>query len=103
LSFKKNSIIYPRVSKRLHPLGGYMSRSREGARALKNTNPDRGPKMIEGAHKFDKGYESDDDTFQPTKNMFPSGQRGNEYMKLNNEWQKKDAGKLARQKFSKTA
>jgi Golgi nucleoside diphosphatase len=81
-----------------------MSRSREGAKSLKNSNPDKGPKMIEGAHKFDKGYESDNETFAPTQNMYPGAkERGNEYMKLNNEWQKKDAGKLSRQKFSKIA
>lgn len=81
-----------------------MPRSREGAKALKSSNPDKGPKMIEGAHHFDKGYDSDDDMVVPTKHMFPDNDmRGNSYMKLNNEWQKKDAGKLGRSKFSKTA
>lgn len=80
-----------------------MSRSREGARALKNSNPDKGPKMIEGAHSFDKGYESDDEMINPTRGMFPNEMRGNEYMKLNNDWQKKDAGKLGRSKFTKVA
>jgi hypothetical protein len=81
-----------------------MSRSREGAANLKKSNPDKGPAMIEGAHKFDKGYDSDNEVFQPTNKMFPDNEhRGNEYMKLNNEWQKKDAGKLGRSKFSKIA
>ncbi len=81
-----------------------MSRSREGASRLKGSNPDRGPPMKEGAHQFDKGYESDEETFSPTRKMWPDNeQRGNEYMKLNNEWQKKDAGKLSRSKFSKIA
>jgi len=81
-----------------------MSRSKEGAAALKRSNPDKGPPMLEGAHKFDKGYDSDDEVFQPTKNMFPDNDmRGNEYMKDNNEWQKKDAVKLGRSKFSKFA
>lgn len=77
--------------------------SQEG-NSVKHSNPDKGPPMREGAHSFDKGYMSDDELFQPTKNMFPdNNERGNEYMKLNNEWQKKDAGKLARSKFSKIA
>jgi len=81
-----------------------MPKSREGAARLKHSNPDKGPAMHEGAHHFDKGYDSDEETFSPTNHMFPDNDmRGNEYMKLNNEWQKKDAGKLGRSKFSKTA
>lgn len=81
-----------------------MPKSREGAKHLKGTNPDRGPPMMEGAHHFDKGYDSDDEQFSPTRNMFPDNDmRGNSYMQMNNEWQKKDAGKLGRSKFSKIA
>lgn len=81
-----------------------MSKSREGASKLKNSNPDKGPAMLEGAHHFDKGYDSDDERVDPTHNMFPANhERGNEYNKLNNEWQKKDAMKLGRSKFSKIA
>ena len=81
-----------------------MPKSREGAKHLKGTNPDRGPPMMEGAHHFDKGYDSDEDTFSPTRHEFPDNDmRGNSYMSLNNEWQKKDAGKLGRSRFTKTA
>lgn len=68
-------------------------------------DPDKGPRMIEGAHHFDKGYTSDNEHFAPTQNMWPYDDeyRGNRYMDLNNGWQKKDAGKLSRSKFSKVA
>jgi hypothetical protein len=74
------------------------------AESIKSKNPDRGPPMHEGAHHFDKGYVSDEEHFSPTRHMFPDNDmRGNNYMDLNNHWQKKDAGKMSRQKFSKTA
>lgn len=81
-----------------------MSRAREGANKLKHSNPDHGPDMHHGSIPFDKGYETDEDTFSPTRHEFPDNDmRGNQYMKLNNEWQKKDAHKLGRSRFSKTA
>ena len=71
---------------------------------LKGLNPDRGPPMHEGAHHFDKGYVSDEEKFSPTRHEFPADHmRGNAYFDLNNEWQKKDAKKLARSKFTKIA
>lgn len=80
-----------------------MSRSREGASRLKNSNPDRGPRMIESAHYFDKGYESDNEYFSP-RNEFPGNEeRGNAYMKHQNEIVGRDSKKLRREKFSKIA
>jgi len=74
------------------------------SKSIRSKNPDRGPPMMEGAHHFDKGYESDEETFSPTRHQFPDNDmRGNSYMELNNGWQKKDAGKLGRSKFSKIA
>lgn len=76
----------------------------ENARVMKGHDPDRGPPMHEGAHYFDKGYHSDEEEFSPTRNEFPGHEmRGNAYFEMNNEWQKKDAGKLGRSKFSKIA
>lgn len=71
--------------------------------SLKNRNPDRGPAMHEGAHHFDKGYESDEAHFSP-RGVYPgSHQRGNEYMKHQNEIVHRDSKKLNREKFSKIA
>lgn len=87
-----------------NPIGGPMPKSREGAKHLKGTNPDRGPPMMEGAHHFDKGYDSDEDTFSPTRHEFPDNEmRGNAYFQMRNPSQKMDAHKLARSKFSKQA
>ena len=82
--------------------GSHKDRGHNAA-SIKSKNPDRGPPMMEGAHHFDKGYVSDNEEFAPTTNMFPDEMRGHSYMSLNNEWQKKDAGKLGRSKFSKIA
>jgi hypothetical protein len=80
-----------------------MDNSISGASRLKKTNPDKGPKMIEGAHHFDKGYESDGDVFGDDK-VFPHDhQRGNEYVRLNREISSRDSKKLTRGKFSKIA
>lgn len=80
-----------------------MSRSREGASRLKGSNPDRGPKMIEGAHHFDKGYESDHEHFSPSKEFPGDEERGNAYMKHQNEIVGRDSKKLRREKFTKIA
>ncbi len=78
-------------------------RSREGASRIKHTNPDRGPPMLEGAHHFDKGYESDEETFSP-RNAYPDNHmRGNPYMKLQNEIVGRDSKKLKRGHFTKIA
>jgi len=75
---------------------------REGSR-LKGTNPDRGPPVMEGAHQFDKGYESDEEHFSP-RGAFPDDdERGNPYMKLQNEIVGRDSKKLKRSKFTKIA
>ena len=75
---------------------------REGNK-LKGTNPDKGPRMIEGMHHFDKGYESDGDVFGDDK-VFPHDhQRGNEYVRLNREISSRDNKKLTRGKFTKIA
>lgn len=67
----------------------------------KNSNPDHGPKMIEGAHHFDKGYESDHEHFSPKYEFPHDHERGNKYMNHQNEIVKKDSKKLAREKFTK--
>jgi hypothetical protein len=78
---------------------------REGSHE-KRSNPDRGPKMIEGAHHFDKGYESDSDVFL-RKETYPGhsghGERGNEYVKHNREIISRDSAKLKRSHFTKIA
>jgi hypothetical protein len=69
----------------------------------KGSNPDRGPKMMEGEHHFDKGYESDNETFAP-QNVYPGDmQRGNAYFELQNKIVHKDSKKLNSNKFSKIA
>lgn len=66
----------------------------------KGANPDRGPEMKEGAHSFDKGYESDHEVI--SKGSYPGeNMRGNAYPKLQNEIRSKDEAKLKRSKFSK--
>jgi hypothetical protein len=75
---------------------------REGAR-LKGTNPDRGPPVMEGAHQFDKGYDSDNDLFSPPDSFNDDNERGNPYMKLQNEIVNRDSKKLRRGIFTKIA
>jgi hypothetical protein len=75
---------------------------REGNK-LKGTNPDRGPPMMWGEHKFDKGYESDADVFARKESYPDDEQRGNEYVKANREIIKRDSAALKRDKFSKIA
>ena len=85
--------------------GGFMpkDRSRAGAESIKRQNPDRGPPMIEGAHHFDKGYDSDENYFSPPDAYPDNHMRGNPYMPLQNEIVHRDSKKLNRQKFSKIA
>ena len=65
-------------------------------------NPDKGPKMTEGAYQFDKGYVSDNEHFSPK--AYPGDhQRGNMYMGMQNEAVRRDSKKLERSKFSKIA
>lgn len=71
------------------------------SQGLKKSNPDRGPAMREGAHSFDKGYVSDNEYFSPSKEYPGKGERGNEYMKMQNEIVGRDSKKLKREKFSK--
>ncbi len=75
---------------------------REGAR-IKGTNPDRGPPIMEGEHQFDKGYDSDNETFSPRGSFPDDDERGNPYFKLQNEAVSRDSKKLKRSKFSKIA
>lgn len=71
--------------------------------SLKSSNPDKGPRMMEGAHHFDKGYISDNDYFAP-KNEYPGDhERGNHYMQMQNEIVARDSKKLRRDKFTKIA
>lgn len=71
--------------------------------SLKHSNPDRGPPMMEGAHHFDKGYMSDDESIDPSGQFPGESERGNSYIKLNHEIMSKDSAKLKRSKFSKIA
>ena len=78
-------------------------KSRHDAHSIKGRDPDRGPPMIEGAHHWDKGYQSDEETFSP-RGVYPGNhQRGNPYMKLQNEIVHKDSKKLNRGHFTKIA
>lgn len=71
--------------------------------SMKSKNPDRGPPIREGAHHYDKGYESDESYFSP-RDAFPDDHhRGNEYMQLQNEIVSRDSKKLVRGKFTKIA
>lgn len=70
---------------------------------LRKKDPDRGPPMHEGAHQFDKGYVSDEEYFSP-RDAYPGDhERGNQYMKHQNEIVHRDSKKLKREKFSKIA
>jgi len=73
---------------------------REG-NARKSANPDRGPPMMFGEHKFDKGYESDADVFARGSSYPDDEQRGNEYVSMNREIIHRDSKALERDKFSK--
>ena len=66
-------------------------------------NPDKGPPMQEGAHHFDKGYHSDDMKLEGTEYPGDDHYRGNNYFELRNPVVRKDAEKLKRSKFSKSA
>lgn len=69
----------------------------------KGSNPDKGPRMIEGEHSWNKGYESDNETFAP-QNVYPGDmQRGNQYFDLQNKIVHRDSKKLNSNKFSKIA
>lgn len=80
-----------------------MAKERASAQSIKNKDPDRGPPMHEGAHHWDKGYESDEETFSPRGAYPDNHMRGNPYMKLQNEIVHRDSKKLNREKFSKIA
>jgi len=72
------------------------------ARGSHHGDPDRGPPMHEGAHHWDKGYQSDEKEFSPETHAY-AHQRGNQYFKMQNEAVKKDSAKISRSKFSKIA
>lgn len=71
--------------------------------SMKNSDPDKGPPMMEGPHYFDKGYESDSEKFSPDADSSDDNYRGNGYFKLQNEIVGRDDKKLKRSKFSKIA
>jgi hypothetical protein len=75
---------------------------REGMKTM-HSNPDRGPPMMWGEHKFDKGYESDADVFARSESYPGDEQRGNEYVSMNREIVKRDSKALKRDRFSKIA
>lgn len=66
-------------------------------------NPDKGPKMQEGAQSFDKGYVSDSEHFSPQAGKNGDDYRGNQYMKLQNEIVSRDSKKVTKDKFTKIA
>jgi len=66
-------------------------------------DPDRGPPMMEGAHSWDKGYESDEGEFSPNVSFPADQERGNKYFDMRNAAAKSDGKKLERSKFSKYA
>lgn len=70
---------------------------------MKDTNPDRGPKMKEGPHHYDKGYTSDSEHFSPDAGKTDDNYRGNKYMNMQNEIVRRDDKKMAKDKFSKIA
>jgi hypothetical protein len=73
------------------------------AKGIKSKNPDKGPRMMEGAHSFDKGYVSDEEYAMGPKGYPADQERGNEYLKMAHEIRSKDSKKLQRSKFSKIA
>jgi hypothetical protein len=70
---------------------------------MKGMNPDRGPKMMEGEHTWNKGYVSDEEHFSPESKSNDDDYRGNMYMDLQNEAVRRDTSKIDRSKFSKIA
>jgi hypothetical protein len=78
-------------------------RSRADAHSIKQKDPDRGPPMMEGAHHWDKGYDSDSDVFDRNESYPADHERGNSYVKLNKEMVSRDSKKLNRSKFTKIA
>jgi len=69
----------------------------------KKGDPDKGPRIIEGAHQWDKGYTSDNEDFSPSVAFPNDDERGNNYFEMRNAARKSDATKLKRSKFSKYA
>jgi hypothetical protein len=66
---------------------------------IKNSDPDKGPRMMEGAHHWNKGYQSDNEM---TGGAFPEKHmRGNRYLHLQNEISREDATKIERSKRHK--
>ena len=60
---------------------------------MKKGNPDKGPRMIEGEQKFDKGYVSDNENIGPGY-LMGDHMRGNEYMEHQNTIASRDAKRL---------
>jgi len=73
------------------------------SKSIRSKNPDKGPPIMEGAHHFDKGYESDHETFTNEKLYPDNHQRGNAYFAMTNEAKAKDSTKLKRGHFTKMA
>lgn len=68
---------------------------------MKGGDPDKGPPMKEGAHQYDKGYETDNSNLPD--GGFPGPERGNRYKMHQNEIVTRDSKKLKRGKFTKIA
>jgi hypothetical protein len=68
---------------------------------MKGKDPDKGPPVVEGAYMFDKGYKSDNDHFAPPGAFPQDEERGNRYMKNQNDIVARDSSKMRKQKFSK--
>ena len=70
----------------------------------KSNDPDKGPRMIEGEHSWNKGYVSDEERSGLGGEQYgESGQRGNRYLDLQNEIIRKDNKKTRNGKFTKIA
>lgn len=69
----------------------------------KGSNPDRGPKIMEGEHHWDKGYTPDNSDFSPSGAYPGDKERGNDYMANQNKIVNRDSKKLRNNPFSKIA
>lgn len=80
-----------------------MHKDKASSESIKSKNPDKGPPIHEGAHHWDKGYESDADVFERAESYPDDHHRGNEYVKHNREIISRDTKKLNRSHFTKIA
>ena len=80
-----------------------MAREKQHSSRMRDSDPDKGPPMLEGTHHWDKGYDSDEEHFSPRGEFPDDHERGNRYMSMQNEIVSRDSKKLTRGKFTKIA